>query len=452
MPSKVILKDRHRNALVNLYLFALFVLGLLLSMMMGEARSGFELSEPIPLRDQGLCVSLPVGPGWQIVDQWRYERDSSFTLVGRYAIDRYPIAEIRWQYLLAAQPGDARQILEQQLARYSDAYRPVLHAGEETDFVWAFIQPEPGQEAAVGVSVLSPGRVLILQISARNQPLLAEDLFLALTGSVRYRSPRALETGRRLIETTAGWAPPAETPADEAFLISDESGLKVGYYQARFESAAGTPSQIHLESSVYLRQGRQIQQIRQSLTVEPFLDNLQWTCLSQNTRPRQALEYRLQSGEDQTLRLIDPAGQSHTLRPTAVTVPEPLLPMAAARLLAMDDETALVDVLSCRGQFVPTHLRKIPPPGDDIAAAVRIDYLHSEDNSEELYFDADGELIGKLEKLPGRPALRWQRSTREQILLHFGNLFETPGRSVRGPTPFRPLARQAPGGADLLQK
>jgi hypothetical protein len=24
----------------------------------------------------------------------------------------------------------------------------------------------------------------------------------------------------------------------------------------------------------------------------------------------------------------------------------------------------------------------------------------------------------------------WERATREQILLHFGNLFETPGQSV----------------------
>ncbi len=427
----MILKDRSRNALANLYLFALFVLGLLLSLLIGRARSGFELSDPIPLAGLGVSVSLPDGEGWQSVGEWGYERDNSFALVARYAINRFPIAEVRWQYLLTAETGSPPQILEQQLARFGILRQPVMHLMESGGFTWTLFQAEEGSEAAVGVRVFGFGRALLLQVQARRQPMLAEDLFIALAGSVRYKQTGALETGARLIEAAAGRDFTADWPEAEAFFISDESGRKIGYRQTQFTPATDAPSAVKLESRYHIRLGRSIEQSGEELTVAPFLGDLDWTCTYRNTRPRQAMEYRLQSEEDGTIRVRDSVGREQRIRPTAVMVPEPLVPLAAALLLEEEDEEALIDVLTCRGEVAPTRLKKVAvPAGQAAAAAVRIDYFHSKDNSEELYFDDSGKLMGRREKLPGLPVRFWERATREQILLHFGNLFETPGQSV----------------------
>lgn len=431
-----------RNAFVHLYLFGLFALGLGLSHFLVQNRSGIRLTGPIRLSGQGLSVSLPTGEGWMTLNEWKYEQDNSYTLLGQYAVEPFALAEVRWQYLLAAEPMGAEDILQQQLDRLSMPYHPIARLSDEIDFVWAMLAPPEGQEeAAIGLTVLGPGRVLLLQVRAKNQPLMAEEMFRSLALSVQFQTTQAAQTGRQLAESAGQLdTAAARNLAERSFLISDVSGRKIGYSKTRSSAAEASDLawKLQLETDFYLRQGRSVEQVRQQLYVDPFLDNLDWNCIYQNRQSRQALQYRLERLENGAIRQEDSSGASRVIWPADVTLPDTLVPMAASLLVESDSEEALVDVLSCCGEVVPTRLKKLPvdqagAKAEDLHAAVRVDYLHRQDNYDEIYFDAGGQMIGKLEVLPGPHVRIWDRATEEEILFHFGNLFERPDQAARAP-------------------
>lgn len=429
-----------RNAYVNLYLFGLFAGGLLLSHLVVNARSGIHLSGPIRLTGQGISVALPTGPGWQTLDNWKYERDNSYTLIGQYTLERYALAEVRWQYLLAAEPLEAEQILEQQLARLQMPYPSISRLSEPVDFVWTSLYPEEGEgEAAMGLTVLEPGKILLLQVRAQNQPLLAEELFLSLAKSVHYKASGASQAGREFVRAARETDFSSEQlPTEYAFLISDVSGTKIGYSitESTGGNGANTAWKVQMETTQHIRSGRSVEQQKEQLYVDPFLENLDWNCVIQSPRARQAVQYRLERLDSGALRQTDSGGSERILWPSAVTIPDALVPQAAALLLERPETEIMVDMVSCRGEVVPARFKKIPveeagAKADELHAVVRVEYLHRDDNSEEIYFDENGTIIGKLEILPGRRIRVWDRATEEEILFHFGNLFQKPDQSAR---------------------
>ena len=429
-----------KKAFAIIYFYGLFALGLVFAQVMVQARSKIQLSRPIRLTEQGLSVSLPQGPGWQILNRWKYDRNNSYLLNSQYTIKQYTIAQVRWQYRLADRPAPPETLLDQYLARFSLPHQQISHISEGTNFVWTPLYPSEGQEeVAIGLTVLEPGRTLLLEVQVRNQPMLAEQLFLELAKSVQYKSSQFDQTGRWLTEAVQAWDSDPEGPLKHpSFLISDTSGEKIGYSITRSpdHTQPGSDWKLQTETTCFIQSGRLTEQYREQLFVDPFLSNLDWNCVYQGSRFRQPVQYRMTSLEDGSLRQEDSNGNERILWPRLCTIPDSLVPLTVTLMLNQDTDKVLIDVVSCRGEVVPTLIKKIPlseagARASNLHTAVRVDYLHTEENYEELYFDENGVLIGKLEVIPNHRPRVWETATEEEILFHFGNLFDRPEQSAK---------------------
>ena len=140
-------------------LLGLFVMALLTARFVVGLRSAIVLSEPVPLRNAGISVSVPLGNGWQSDGTWEYQ-DGVSVLTSNFPVGAgQSTAGVFCRYLTTAEPTTVEARFEREAARIKGV---IVQTGEmQTDvliFAWARIE---GQDMPVtmfvGIAVLPDG-------------------------------------------------------------------------------------------------------------------------------------------------------------------------------------------------------------------------------------------------------------------------------------------------------
>ncbi len=432
------LSGTDRAALCNVVLLGFFALGLGLSLLVVNFRTAIVLSQPVELNGEGITVSLPAGTGWQSLPNWTYEQDNSFTLVSVFKIQDRSIAEVRWQLQLAQRPLPAEELLAHYAARFSGQAGEMQRFESSVSFVWMYLFPRAAQEELLlALCPLDSNRVLLLQIRCYAEPLYIRELFEFLAASVAVNpDPRRAE-GIRMVQELAqkiqtdGTINPA---APLSYLIRAADGTPLGY--SRITPADSGPDETlpaAFDVTTVLRErngaGRTVQEFRAAPDLSEFIWNT--TRLAR----RKADQASLHRQPDGTLKIQDSYGRRESYWPAPAAVPEILLPAMARQLMEDSAPEILIDLIASNGSIVPTALRVINPQEaavkvDDTRYAVKVDFLHHEDNYEEYYFDAELNPLGKYESFPAQAPRLWIRTTEKELLFHFGNLFDAPPKSA----------------------
>lgn len=442
-----------RAALCNVVLLGLFALGLGLSLLVVQFRTAIVLSEPVVLPGGGLSVSVPVGSGWQSLPDWTYEQDNSFTLVSVFQMNRRPLAEVRWQVQLAEEADSAERLLRRYVERFGGQAGEIRVFEGAVRFAWLYVFPPMGnEELLLAVGVLDQNRVLRLHLRCYAQPLYVEELFEALAASVRVTSSGRREKGTELVHALAeggysAWRQALAGPP-ASYLIRTANGTPIGYARTHAVEADPIDSlESGLDFRMVLRSPGQAEQIVRRFRAAEDLSEFVW--VSTRSQRRGADQTVLRRLGDGTLQIQDVYGRREICHPGPSALPEILLPALVGRVAESGPGDILIDVIAAGGSIVPTAVTKIDPQAasgqmDSARYVVRVDFLHHEDNFEEYYFDSEMRQIGKYEHFPSQASRLWRRATEKELLLHFGNLFDGPAKSVQRHAAGQTVARLSP--------
>jgi hypothetical protein len=133
------------------------------------------------------------------------------------------------------------------------------------------------------------------------------------------------------------------------------------------------------------------------------------------------LETRL-SGSGR-LEIIDlSSGEKAEYWPRHSVLPNVLLDSAVRAFLDFGAEAVIIDVVLPRGMIVPARLSKVEvskarASNKNIVYAVRVDFLYGQERFEEVYFDVEKNIIGKLEQKTG--VFMWNRRDRATLSVRF---------------------------------
>jgi hypothetical protein len=434
---KTILVDK--ASLCNVVLLGLFALGLGLSSFLVKSRTAIELSKPIELPGQGLSVRVPAGTGWKSMTEWTYERDNSFTLVSSYSIQGPPIAEVRWQYRLAEKSQPAEDLLQDYVGRFAGQAGEIHRLESTLTFYWRHLFPRTSdEELLLAVAVPAEGRALLLQLRTYAEPLYIQELFERLAADVQIQPDPRQEAGDKLATQLPDriygqWLRRiSDRPA--AFLISPARAKPIGYARtAAAQPNPDPPLPTGLDYEEVLSEGREPGKTVSRLRTAEDFSEFVWT--TDRLIRRRASQTILHFRPGGALEIRDSYGRNDTVWPAPSAIPEILLPVAAWAMSQSDPTEAVVDVIASAGWIVPAVLstRSAQAALEKIEktdVVVRVDFLHDANNFEEYYFDAQRNLIGKYEQIPGQAPRLWKPASREEILFHFGNLFDKPDKSA----------------------
>lgn len=432
-----------RYSLTEIGLLAFFVLSLIAAQMVVKVRQRIVLSEPITLAGSGLSVCKPVSAGWESTASWQYGSDNSLTLVAQQFQGTNREVEILWHYQLCSPTESTREILQRRAEQASAIFGEVqtLEQPIPMDFAPIHAADRSGRTFYVGIAKLDFGRSIELQVLPRRADLFfAENLFRTLASSIDYQPSPQLQGGKDL--TADLWDSlqnnllPSGGKDHDAFVIKNAQKQPLGFYYNQYAYPGGkTNGNLQLSNRQY---DLKLSMIDSSLSVNSDEKTFLWKSTVQQIGLGQPRNYTITKESDGALKVdVDfDSDQNRQYQSNCLLVPELLLPQAAKLFLEnvddsteQTDRTVVVDVLSAQGFVVPTILEKVDPANalaksEDIASVVKVDFLNHPQSFEELYFDADGQLIGRLEQQPLKRLRLWERTTPNELQRLFQDNFK----------------------------
>ncbi len=422
-----------RYSLAEIAFLAIFVLGIGLAQIIVKVRHQIKLSEPIALLGSGLLVSMPTNPGWEYETVWRYESDNSMALVGKHQSGRFRDASVQWSYYLCRPEGTARELLEQRIDQAGTKLGQIESLSGAIDMDYAIIHSEgTNQPFYLGLARMDLGRCLELRVYPQDADgYYAENLFRSLFSSIQYELPEQLQHGKNLTRDfwktlVANWLSLSENKED-AFLVKSSQNQIVGYSQYQYAVLNGKGKK-QPELSVH-------QYERNFLRVEStllFHDSsiFTWTTSIQRIGMNQPRKYTISNGPDGIIQVHSDSDENKQFATDSLFVPELLLPEYAAMLLDYDRESFVVDVLLSNGLMVPAGISRIDVSegharSEEIAYVIRINFFNRQESIDELYYDADKQLVGRFEKQPSRQRL-WDLTSPDNIEQIFKDILEPP--------------------------
>lgn len=416
-----------RYSLTEVVLLVIFIIGLIIANLIVQNRSRIILSEPIVLTGSGLSVSLPVNPGWERTDVWRYEMDNSMTLIGRFR-SREADIEVRWRYNLHTPEGLSDKLLQRRAAETNSSLQKIEHINEPLEMAFTALAGASSLNTSIymGAAILDFGRSLELQVVSRTMDdYYAEHIFRSLAAGIQYKKPAALNEGKKILESyLLGPVRKSNSPQPEAFLIRDDLGRNLGYFRQREDS------QTLRQMRIWQYEYRGVR-FDSSLWLNPSEKSYLWKTDLKYPGMTESKTYDIRADGVGKLQVECNIEKPKILTASFFILPEPLLPEYAAMLLDSNFTDVVVDVLAPTGQIVPVHVEKIPKEqasarSENAAFVVRLVFLHHPKSFEELFFDAEGILIGKFEQQPRQRGRIWIAATLQQIESIFGEDFQMP--------------------------
>ena len=422
-----------RYSVAEIALLALFVLGLAIAQIIVKVRHRVILSEPISLIGSGLSVSMSNNLGWEHETSWRHESDNNIALVGQLQIDRSRGVSVQWRYCFGSPVESAQEILLQRVQQSDSTISDAETLSGSVPMEYGIVTPAGGSSEPFyfGVVRLDFGRHLELQVYTHQVDLYyAEDILLALAKSIQYELPQELQYGKDLLGVF--WKDTSlsllfRKKSDESFLINNVNSQSIGY--------------LHNQHSTRIVDGKtQLQiSIRQYEHNVSLLDSTFWLnggeklFLWKTTFQRAGMNdprvYTVANESDGTVKISSNFNEDSQFVSDSLLLPELFLPECVLLFLKMQQSKVIVDVLSPDGMIVPTVIETIGVDSalarsEEIAFAVKIDFLNNPNSFEELYFNTNQKLIGRFEQQGSRQRL-WDITTAKELEKIFGEKFKS---------------------------
>jgi hypothetical protein len=179
-------------------LLGLFVASLLIARMIVVSKSAILLSEPIPLTDTGLSVSMPDGNGWKSEKQWSFH-ENGFSLRSIFALgSRSPSAEAHCRYVKATETTDLQSLFERKAFDVKGKIVKVDQIYNDTlTFDWTLIEnPKISLIFIFGTAKLTHNRRLDIEVQQiMNDPEMAEQVFKQIVKKLNFEENQLLVSG-----------------------------------------------------------------------------------------------------------------------------------------------------------------------------------------------------------------------------------------------------------------
>ncbi len=421
-----------KYSLAEVVLFLIFAAGVVISLLLVQARGRIDLSEPVVLDDSGLAAPVPSGPGWESQKAWVYERPNRFSLTAVLGRTPQRVAEVKYQYLLAAEGIEPAEFLQNTAtaANYRVSRRGRISNG--VDMYWVQVYASRGlPDTVIGVAQLPHGRAIVLHVRAGGDHLLAMKLFRTLAPQIVFTPQERIVAGAEFIGglKSAGLSRimnDGATEDERAFLISDNSGQPRGFQivRSRVEPDAGTWGVLKVERVHYITGTRGLLS-RGYFECSETCDRYIWHTRRSRMRPGRTSASEVELAADGTLRISGGSlAQDAAFRPV-LAAPEVLIEQIARRRLDHGPDEMLIDILFEEGSIAPALVEKVDCTQDEdnlwrAAYCIRVRYIDGADSQTRFYFDEQKRLAGRIDGR-GR-SLVWELSDRRRLTEAFGDL------------------------------
>lgn len=411
-----------RYSLLEVALFGLLLIGMFAGWLIVKARTRVVLTEPIALEGSGVSVRLPGGIGWEHTPAWVYESDNSMALLAQWRAGRETAAEVLWRYTLAAKSGGFEESLEERLAGTPAKIEKLeMPKGALMEAVRITAPEQPTHYIAA--AQLKYGRTIELQVTpktAEYDMLYAEAVLRDTAMSLRYETPEELEAGKALSEQFLEKLQEG-AGAPEAYLIKEGRGRTVGFYYVT-DQAAEQEGVRRIESRHYDTQQFMMES---TLQIGPAARPFEWDTRLTVPMATGVRLYKIERQEEGPLAVTSNYENEKTLYPEGAILPELMMTPYVQFWMASGAGDVVTDVLAATGALVPVRISHIAPQeamatAEEVAKAVRVEYLHAANFFDEFYFDAESKPIGRFERQDRRPDRLWEKSDADALKKLFG--------------------------------
>lgn len=401
--------DIKKYSLAELALLGLFVLGLFLSYLIVSVRNQIRLSEPFRLDFANFSVALPAGQGWQLSQGWRYQTDNYFNLLSVFNISGRVDAVVQCRYFLAAEALLPQQHLE---AGVRKAGVKILEKGRlsgRLEVYWARMETaELGNVVFLGYGVLPGQRLLEVEAIAFAESGLAEAAFMAVVESIEvFKNPQQAAAERfigHLRQVGASELVAAEVGVSRERVYVTAEGEQVEGFMVDFIE------RIEMEQDGPVIRSKRLHYTSNDmvggncvLECNEQFDEFIWDSRHSRKGIQSISHIHTTLGPDGGMRVKSPEpGKEIISWPSQRLLPEALLEPAARAFLDFTVDAIVFEVVFSRGIIVPVRISKMElteVKGNRVEAVygVQIDFLHQAERYQQIYFDAEKKILGKLE-------------------------------------------------------
>lgn len=384
-------------------LLGLFIAALLTARLMVAFKSKIAFSEPIPLSQTGLSVSMPNGYGWQRDKQWKYQ-DNLFTISSLFPVGSdKPTTWANCRYLLSAKMT-APQLRFEQIAAEIDAV--IVETGQTQaggiTIGWARIdKPEFLFTVFYGTARLPDNRQLDIEVRhIASEGRFAEQAFQGIIESLKFEDNELLETGTEIVTQikTRGLAGFLDNQNRQAyFLVKDESKRTLGFITDVLVDS-GTETQRNIRSAgLFYMKGQNSFEQATSFQCSNSLEEFVYRSELSSKADRRGTEIMQKKAGEIIVRRFQAELQEKIYRLNPAATPDIFLDLLLLQMLESDKDRIIVDLIEANGKIIPTL----------IAAVVA---------AEDLNADEDTAYVFELELLDGRGFIeRIYMNDRKQI-------------------------------------
>ena len=402
--------DIKKHSLAELALLGLFVLGLFLGYLIVSTRNRITLSEPFRLDFANFSVAMPAGRGWDVSQGWQYKTDSSFNLLSVFSITGKTDTFVQCRFFLANEALSAEQHLETGIRKAGVKILEKGQASGPLDVYWA--RAETNETANVvfwGYGILPGKRLLEVEAVTFAEPALAKAAFMAVVGSIEvFENPQQAAAERfvehlRQIRASELIAAAVGVTGQKVYITTagqDVEGFMVDLVE-RTETEQGEPlirnQRLHYTSNDRVS-GNCICECNERFDV------FYWDSRHGRKGVQSISHIHTTLGPDGDMRIKSSEPRKEVINhPSRQLIPEALLEPATKAFLDFDEDTLVFDVVFSRGIIVPARLSKIDSAevkreGSEAAYAVQIDFLHQVERRQQIYFDDEKKITGKLDQ------------------------------------------------------
>ncbi|AQT67261.1 hypothetical protein STSP2_00404 [Anaerohalosphaera lusitana] len=429
-----------KTAVSQIAMLALFIIGLILASVVTVSTNKIRLTDPIPLFQSGLSVSLPKGRAWQSPYKWQFDPETNrFETLAGIRMGNKIDTMAHWTYALAAGDLSASQRLQNKLGPDPGniTEKGTITVGS-LDFAWAQLSTSGrSPDTIIAAASLPSNRSLTLTIEAIAQPKVATDLFNKLIQSAKYTAPENVRQGEqfisqiresglhRLLLTDLG------PSLDSIYRISQPEDAKLknirGFSVMSFDYESQQPTATVTGQgmmSISMEKGSLSE--HHEFRFADSLESFSWRSQYQNGADRRPGQTALELKDFNQLTLTYLSGPRRlqgkqtelTLSPA--TLPELFLTSAARFLLDSQYDRIMLEILTTQGWIAPAQLSQIPPvelPTDDhpdISYGIAVDFTHGNGTPLRFYYNNDKDLILQQQLMPD--TVTWIKADRKELL------------------------------------
>jgi hypothetical protein len=431
-----IMDDTHgikKHEYDKIALLGLFVLSLLMAYIIVAFRSRLQFSDPIPLSQLGLSVSMPSGHGWQGDRQWNYQ-ENMFSVISLFprGSDR-PTAWASCRYLLSAETATPQMQFEQRASAINAVVTQTNQTQTDTLTIdWARIDmPELHFSMFFGTSSLPDNRQLDIEVGQiAGEVELAERIFKSIIESLQFEDNRLLKDGAEIIAEIKrrGIDSFLNNQNRKAyFLIKDEAQRNIGFtMDVLVESGvngsdADDRPNIRAAGQFYIKGQNSVDHIT-AFQCSNNLDDFVYNSETSNGIGRSGAEIILDESDVITIRKFHTQPDEKSCRLGPAMIPDVFLDQLLMQMLESEKKQIIIDIIEATGKIIPTFLAVIEieeatAADEDAAYAFELMLLDGRGYSEQLYLDEKKQVYKRLARQDNLYNL--ERTSAENIAREF---------------------------------